>query len=178
MFLSNLKISKHVLRLASVVTVSLLGIQVIGAVAIAQSNSQQLQTRFTGANKCLDIVNDGFNNQLIMADCGNYSGQFWSFDSDGTPPGTYRLRTQFTGANKCLDIVNDGFNNQLIMADCGNYSGQFWSFDSDGTPPGTYRFRTQFTGANKCLDIVNDGFNNQLIMADCGNYSGQFWSAR
>ena len=38
----------------------------------------QLRTMFTGQNKCLDIVNDGKNNRLQMADCGNYSGQFWS----------------------------------------------------------------------------------------------------
>jgi allophanate hydrolase subunit 2 len=85
----------------------------------------RLQTQFTGKNKCLDIVNDGNNNQLTMADCGNYSGQFWSIKPTGDR-GSYRLQTQFTGKNKCLDIVNDGDNNQLTMADCGNYSGQFW----------------------------------------------------
>ena len=38
----------------------------------------RLQTQFTGNKKCLDIVNDGDNNKLTMADCGNYSGQLWS----------------------------------------------------------------------------------------------------
>ena len=91
----------------------------------AQPQSYKLQTEFTGPNKCLDIVNDGNNNQLTMADCGNYSGQFWSM-TPVQPSGAYQLRTQFTGSNKCLDIVNDGNNNQLTMADCGNYSGQLW----------------------------------------------------
>ncbi len=39
--------------------------------------AERLQTQFTGENKCLDIVNDANDNQLIMADCGNFSGQFW-----------------------------------------------------------------------------------------------------
>jgi len=39
--------------------------------------SYRLQTQFTGNEKCLDIVNDGDNNKLTMADCGNYSGQLW-----------------------------------------------------------------------------------------------------
>ncbi len=85
----------------------------------------RLQTQFTGNKKCLDIINDGDNNQLTMADCGNYSGQFWSIRPSGNG-GFYRLQTQFTGNKKCLDIINDGDNNQLTMADCGNYSGQFW----------------------------------------------------
>ena len=85
--------------------------------------SYRLQTQFTGNKKCLDIVNDGRNNELIMADCGNYSGQSWSIKKTR---GYYRLQTEFTGNKKCLDIVNDGDNNKLTMADCGNYSGQFW----------------------------------------------------
>lgn len=63
-----------------------------------------------------------------MADCGNYSGQFWSIQP--AADGFYRFRTMFTEENKCLDIVNDGVNNKLVMADCGNYSGQFWQFSS------------------------------------------------
>jgi len=85
--------------------------------------SYRLQTQFTGNKKCLDIVNDGDNNKLTMADCGNYSGQSWSIKENG---GYYRLQTQFTGSKKCLDIVNDGDNDKLTMTDCGNYSGQLW----------------------------------------------------
>ncbi|MEI6064062.1 MAG: hypothetical protein WCQ26_05690, partial [Pseudanabaena sp. ELA748] len=40
----------------------------------------RLRNSFTGSRKCLDIVNDGRNNKLRMADCGNYSGQFWEFE--------------------------------------------------------------------------------------------------
>ena len=154
---------------------SVLALVQVSPLALAESANVpaggHLQTQFTGSNKCLDIVNDGKNNQLTMADCGNFSGQFWSIQAAGQ--GSYRLQTQFTGNNKCLDIVNDGKNNQLTMADCGNFSGQFWSIAGQ---PGSYRLQTQFTGKNKCLDIVNDGTNNRLIMADCGNFSGQMWT--
>lgn len=130
----------------------------------------RLQTKFTGSKKCLDIVNDGANNQLNMANCDNFSGQLWSIKPAGQ--GAYRLQTQFTGSNKCLDIVNDGANNQLNMANCGNFSGQLWSITGK---QGSYRLQTEFTGKNKCLDIVNDGTNNQLNMTDCGNFTGQMW---
>jgi hypothetical protein len=44
----------------------------------AQSPHFRLQTLFTGADQCLDIVNDGANDQLTMAPCGNVSGQLWN----------------------------------------------------------------------------------------------------
>ena len=43
----------------------------------AQSPHYRLQTLFTGADKCLDILNDGANNRLTMAACGNFTGQLW-----------------------------------------------------------------------------------------------------
>jgi hypothetical protein len=136
----------------------------------SSKRSYRFQTQFTGNTKCLDIVMDGINDRLTMADCANYFGQLWSIEYT---KGSYRLRTQLTGSNKCLDIVNDGNNNKLTMANCGNYTGQFWIIKPFAD--GFHRLQTQFTGNNKCLDIVNDGKNNLLVMADCRNYSGQFW---
>ena len=38
----------------------------------------RLTTQWRGTGKSLDVVNDGTNNnQLILADTGNYEGQFW-----------------------------------------------------------------------------------------------------
>jgi hypothetical protein len=37
----------------------------------------RLRTQFTGQMKCLDIINDGQNNKLTMAACGNFTGQMW-----------------------------------------------------------------------------------------------------
>jgi hypothetical protein len=85
-----------------------------------------LSTLFTGKDKCLDVVNDGTNNQLIMANCGKFTGQYWKVSSSKRHPDTYRLTNLFTGKDKCLDIVNDGNNNRITMAPCGDFSGQYW----------------------------------------------------
>jgi hypothetical protein len=95
------------------------------SVASAAQSYYSLKTNFTGSGNCLDVVNDGTNNKLQMADCGNFSGQSWSAGASNVK-GYVRLRNQFTGSKKCLDVVNDGTNNQLQMADCGNFSGQNW----------------------------------------------------
>jgi hypothetical protein len=134
-----------------------------------------LTNLFTGRDKCLDIINDGKNDRVTMAACGNFSGQAWTLSPSQTNSDTYRLTTQFTGTNKCLDIINDGRNDRLTMADCGNFSGQLWKLSPSKKNSGTYRLTTQFTGTNKCLDIINDGTNNRLTMARCGNFSGQYW---
>ncbi len=67
-----------------------------------------------GDGKSLDIINDGKNNQIQLADTGDFSGQYWAFVP--VPPTLYRrykIITMFTGA-KCLTVVNDGKgNNQL-----------------------------------------------------------------
>jgi hypothetical protein len=34
---------------------------------------------FTGADFCLDIINDGENDKPTMAPCGNFFGQLWGF---------------------------------------------------------------------------------------------------
>lgn len=30
-----------------------------------------------GPNRCLDVINDGTNDQVQLVPCANYSGQFW-----------------------------------------------------------------------------------------------------
>lgn len=137
-----------------------------------QGTGNHLTNEFTGTAKCLDIVNDGTNDKIQMADCGNFTGQAWRMVKAGD--GAVRLMTEFTGTAKCLDVINDGKNNLLHMDSCGDYSGQLWLVRKTNTP-GQVRLKTEFTGENKCLDVVNDGRNNKLQMADCGNFSGQFW---
>jgi hypothetical protein len=44
----------------------------------AQSPHFRLQTLFTGVDQCLDIINDGANDQPTMAPCSNVSGQLWN----------------------------------------------------------------------------------------------------
>lgn len=128
----------------------------------------QLQTHFPSNGLCLDIVNDTNDNQLIMANCGNYSGQRWRLQPTAKI-GFYRFKTQFTGTNRCLDIANA---DQLIMADCSDHSGQFWYLQPTQAPE-FYRLQTQFMGVEKCLD--HDTNTNQLTAGDCINSSSQFW---
>ncbi len=139
----------------------------------SRTPSYRLQTIFTGNKNCLDIINDGRNNQLTMAECGNFSGQNWKI-LPSKKAGYSRLQTMFTGRARCLDIINDGQNNQLTMANCGDFSGQYWKI-LPSQKTGYSRLQTMFTGGNKCLDIINDGQNNQVTMANCGDFSGQYW---
>jgi hypothetical protein len=141
--------------------------------ADAAPGTYRLRTKFTGYAKCLDILNDGRNNRLTMAACGDYTGQAWTIETIKSA-GFSRLRTEFTGRNKCLDIVNDGRNNRLTMSICGDYTGQKWTIEPIGAT-GYLRLRTEFTGSSKCLDVINDGRNNRLTMETCGNYTGQMW---
>ena len=132
----------------------------------------RLTTQWQGDGKSLDVVNDGANNQLILADTGDYTGQYWKFTSLGD--GYYRLTTQWQGAGKSLDVVNDGANDKLILADTGNFSGQHWRVERQAN--GYYRLTTQWQGPGKSLDVVNDGANDKLNLAATGDYSGQYWN--
>ena len=88
----------------------------------------RLTTQFRGKSKCLDVVNGGPNdNHLILADCGNYSGQYWHLLPSGIVSGTFRLNSTFR-AERCADIFNGGpDNNDTNYAPCVNASGQYWS---------------------------------------------------
>lgn len=142
----------------------------------AQVKQNRLRNTLTGADTCLDIINDGANNQLTMAKCGNFAGQRWSMTSSEANPKAYRLQTPLTGADKCLSIINDGKNNQLTMAKCANVSRQLWRIIPSKKNPGySGYYLLQNIDVGKCLNIINDGKNNKLTMAKCGNVSGQSW---
>jgi hypothetical protein len=145
----------------------------------AQVKQNQLRNTLTGADNCLDIIENGKNNRLTMAKCGNTAGQRWSMTASETNPKSYRLQTPFTGKDKCLNIVNDGENNKLTMAKCSKVAGQLWKITPSKTTPGNsgYYFVTnQLTGASNCLNVINNGRNNKLTMAKCDNISGQSWN--
>lgn len=134
----------------------------------------RLTTEWQGDGKSLDVVNDGKNNnRLVLADTGDFSGQYWKFTPVGG--GYYRLTTEWQGVGKSLDVVNDGkSNNQLILAKTGKFTGQYWEITPWGN--GYYRLTTKWQGVRKSLDVVNDGQgNNQLILADTAEVSGQNW---
>ena len=144
----------------------------------AQVKQNRLRNTLTGADSCLDIIEDGKSNRLTMAKCGNTAGQRWSMTGSQKNPQAYRLQTPLTGADTCLNLINDGENNKVTMAKCSNLPGQLWSVIPSKTIPGNsgYYFVTNaLTGASNCLNVLNDGRNNQLTMAKCDNISGQSW---
>jgi uncharacterized membrane protein len=155
---------------------------ILASILGTEANAEVVQNRFrntlTGADKCLDIINDGENNKLIMATCGNFAGQRWSITAHKMSPKNYQLQTPLAGTDKCLDVINDGENNKLTMATCSDSPGQFWTIAANKTNPGYSgysRLRSQLTGTDKCLDIINDGRNNKLTMAPCAKVAGQNW---
>jgi Ricin-type beta-trefoil lectin domain len=144
----------------------------------AQVKQNRLRNTLTGADSCLDILNDGDNSRLIMAKCANVGGQRWSMTASEKNPQAYRLQTPLTGMDKCLSIIDDGENNRVTMAKCASLPGQLWSVAPSKTLPGNsgYYFVTNaLTGASNCLNVLNDGRNNKLTMAKCDNISGQSW---
>jgi Ricin-type beta-trefoil lectin domain len=144
----------------------------------AQVKQNRLRNTLTGADTCLDILEDGKNNRLIMAKCANVAGQRWSLTASEKNPQAYQLQTPFTGMDKCLSIINDGVNDKLIMAKCGSLPGQLWSISPSKTiptPSGYYFLTNDLTGANNCLNVLNDGRNNRLTMTNCNNIPGQSW---
>src|SRR5687768_14242414 len=86
----------------------------------------RLTTLWQGECKSLDIINDRYyNNNPILAQTGDYSGQYWKIAP--LNDGYYRLTTLWQRDGKSLDIINDGINNNRpILAPTGYYSGQFW----------------------------------------------------
>lgn len=85
-----------------------------------------------GPNQCLDVVSEklaeyGGLSKVGMADCGNYSGQFW--DMKVTIEGL-QLSTQFQGTERLLDC--DGLIDGSIVGlmDKANVSGQTWNIQA------------------------------------------------
>jgi hypothetical protein len=165
--------SKKLIVILPIILVSLLANEVN-----AQVKQNRLRNTLTGADTCLDIIEDGKNNRLTMTKCANVAGQRWTMTATEKNPQAYQLQTTFTGMDKCLNIINDGENNKVTMAKCDSLPGQLWSVTPSKTIPGNsgYYFVTNgLTGASNCLNVLNDGRNNQLTMAKCDNISGQSW---
>ncbi|MBW4617578.1 MAG: hypothetical protein KME21_31100 [Desmonostoc vinosum HA7617-LM4] len=121
----------------------------------------RLTNAFLGEGRSLCARSDG-NNNLLMEETGNYSGQLWKLTPhDGS---YYRFTNVLLGEDKSLDTA--------AIRQTGNYSRQVWKL----TPlsDSYYRLTNSFQGEGQSLDVYNDG-NNAPCMASTGNYSGQWW---
>jgi hypothetical protein len=98
-----------------------------------------------------------------VRDCGNYSGQSWSYDG-----AIYHLVNPPSGL--CLDTAGapaTGVN--AVLNPCGNYTGQQWQYHV-----GTGQLTNLTSGL--CLDTAGPPANDvNLVLNPCGNYTGQGW---
>lgn len=158
------------------ILVAALSLVAASGAAPAADEHIALRNRLTGSARCLDIVNDGRNDQIHMAAGGDHSGQQWLVER--LKGGAYaRLRTRLTGPDRCLEIINDGANDQLRMAPCDDHSSQEWSIEP--TPDAGYNTwpTTNFTGPDKCLAVIAGGNNDQVRMVRCPDSDpGEPWS--
>ncbi|WP_433479548.1 protein kinase domain-containing protein [Spirillospora sp. CA-142024] len=118
----------------------------------------------TASGLCIDTDGpQGPGVHVQVRDCGNYSGQRWSYDQ-----GTYQLVNPPSGL--CLDTDGapaKGVN--AVLNPCGNYSGQQWRYD-----PSTGQITNLTSGL--CLDTDGPPANYVALVANpCGNYTGQGW---
>ena len=138
----------------------------------------RLTTKWKGTDRSLDILNDGNkNNQPILSDTGNYSGQHWKITPAPRDPGYYRFTTEWQGDEASLGIVNDKYNdNKPILERSSGSNAQLWKITPIRRMPGYYRLTTKWQGKYFSLDVINDGINdNKLILSETGPYSGQYW---
>jgi len=80
-----------------------------------------LRTALSGDGFSLDVVNDGTNESLVLAETGAYSGQAWTLTRQDDA--TYKLTNDFTGPQKSVDTYSDTHEPCLGS---GDSSGQHW----------------------------------------------------
>ncbi|KAI0116319.1 hypothetical protein GGR51DRAFT_500999 [Nemania sp. FL0031] len=87
----------------------------------------RLHTTSLGSGMSLDVLNDNGTSSvgLHMAATGDYSGQYWRFDSWSTGGG-YRLSNNFTGPGMHLDVYSDTLEAHLAGDD---HTGQHWTLN-------------------------------------------------
>lgn len=130
----------------------------------------RLTTQWQGEGKSLDVVNDGTNNQVILANTAAVSGQMWKITRVGED--TYTLHTLWQGPEKTLEFIRKGTQDTVQLKQGTDFSGSLWKITPLGN--GYYRI-TDLWSSGRSLDIVNDGTNNKIHMAASGNYTGQYW---
>ncbi|KAI5797884.1 carbohydrate-binding module family 13 protein [Peziza echinospora] len=87
-----------------------------------QSGKFSLHTLYKGENFNLDVINDGTNDQVCLADKGYYTGQYWHLHP--AEADTWRLTNDFTGPERFLDVYPDKLKPRLAP---GNTMGMFWT---------------------------------------------------
>lgn len=97
-----------------------------------EAGCYRLTTMWMGAEKSLEVANDGKNNDhLTLADTGDYTRQCWKITPQN---GEYfRLTTKWQGDGKSLG-VSAGSLDVLRLHDTGNFTNQMWKFTRLNNP--------------------------------------------
>ena len=88
-----------------------------------------IRNRKIGDEFSLDVVNDAYKRDIVMAPTGKFSGQMWKLSP--AKNGLYRLFNDFTRSEKCLDVYSDNEVAHLSKAALGT-SGQYWKLEKLG----------------------------------------------
>lgn len=129
----------------------------------------RLTTQWQGDGKSLDILNDGKNNQPILTQTADVSGQMWKITKVGTD--TYVLSTAWLGTNRVLTCLKGANQNRPMLHQSSGQLRAIWKITSVGNG----FFRITNMGINRSLDIINDGTNDKIQVSVLRNYSGQLW---
>jgi hypothetical protein len=122
---------------------------------------------------CLDIVQDGRNNKLIMNPCdyASTTGQQWIKIPSNNVEGTFNIKNYYSGLDKCLDS-DTSTTNGLIMKDCDNTSTtQSWTLSKYQDSA----FKKINNSSGKSIDILNDDENTLVLNDTTDSREGQIW---
>ncbi|NUR01760.1 MAG: protein kinase [Streptomyces sp.] len=136
------------------------------AVALAMTTSSASSGPIVNPATGLCIDSDGPQRpgvDLRVDDCGNYTGQSWSYNRT-----TGHLTNPPSGL--CLDTAAaPAWGVHTVLNPCGNYTGQQWQYDAD-----TGRFTNPTTGL--CLGTARPPAVGVALALDlCGNYADEKW---
>lgn len=150
----------------------------LGLMSASSGNSQpfgdgyyRLTTKWLGAEKSLDVINDGTNSNVRLAATQETVGQRWKFTPVGD--GYFRITSEWLGDDRALEVAGDAKRDKVRLGAKANISGQLWKIEALGG--GYYRLTTKWLGTELSLDIVNDSKQNVLTMAETSKVDGQFW---
>jgi hypothetical protein len=155
---------QHLLSNVSATLVA--GLLLATAGAAKADSPTKISNRFGGPARCLDTFNGGpENDQPHLAECGNFSGQFWR--KFNTVSG-FMLMSGFRGG-QCLTQVN---GNRLLLTPCEFLNTQVWRTERVGE---YLRLKT-LSRPDLCADVVNGGPRNLRVeLQPCADLSGQHW---
>lgn len=136
----------------------------------AQDYKNKIFSQRTGPDKCLGIL-AGTTDHPIMADCKNFTAEYWSVEKFGK--GYTKFRNSLTAETQCLGLRTG--TNTVKMADCNdNIPHQHWTVVPSNTA-GYVRILNQAAGAENCLGIKESPDSSELDVNPCGTFFGQMW---